>query len=138
MVKFKPLKPYECILMSIVLFVIVCYLVWVAVLIKMSQTGPRIDSGARIAYSRDAPALLENSAWDGSVRQVKDWLYENANDADSLEFVEWGPVVKLTGDFGYAVRCKYRAKNVFGGYVLKHQMFRFDVHGNFISVRDLE
>jgi hypothetical protein len=104
----------------------------------MVEKGPRPASGARIASPHNVPTLLENSAWDGSVRQVKDWLYENANDADSLEFVEWGPVVKLTGDFGYAIRCKYRAKNVFGGYILKHQMFRFDVHGNFISVRDLE
>src|ERR1019366_2379635 len=59
-------------------------------------------------------AVVENSQWDGSVRQVKDWLKGHVRDPDSLEYIEWSPLLK-NGD-GYMVRVKYRAKNGFGGY----------------------
>lgn len=75
----------------------------------------------------------ENSAWDGSVRCVKDFLQENLKDPKSLEVIEWSPVV----DFGnyWGVRCKYRAKNSFGGYVVEEKMYLIQ-HNQVVNVRD--
>ena len=35
---------------------------------------------------------------------------------------------------GYAVRCKYRAKNSFGGYAVEHNLFRLNTDGKVTSV----
>ena len=66
-------------------------------------------------------AEVENSAWDGSVSQVKTYLKENLKDPKSIEYIEWSKVFS-EGKY-YLVRCKYRAKNSFGGYVLENQIF---------------
>jgi hypothetical protein len=66
--------------------------------------------------------VVKNSEWDGSVSQVKSWMKANLNDPSSLEFIKWEPVNKKeNGDFSVLVR--YRAKNKFGGYVVKNTMF---------------
>jgi hypothetical protein len=54
--------------------------------------------------SNPAHAVVENSQWDRSVRQVKDWLKGHVRDPDSLEYVEWSPLLK-NGD-SYMVRVK--------------------------------
>jgi hypothetical protein len=84
--------------------------------------------------SNPAHAVVENSQWDGSVRQVKDWLKEHVRDPDSLEYVEWSPLVK-NGD-GYTVRVKYRAKNGFGGYEVEERVFSLDQAGNVTYVSE--
>ena len=58
----------------------------------------------------------ENSAWDGSVRCVKDYLKQIARDPDSLKFEKWGTVT-YNDDAGWLVWCQYRGKNAFGGYI---------------------
>lgn len=78
--------------------------------------------------SNPTHAVVENSQWDGSVRQVKDWLKGHLRDPDSLEYIEWSPVVK-DGE-GYTVRVKYRAKNGFGGYEVEERVFSLDQAGN--------
>lgn len=80
--------------------------------------------------------VVENSSWDGSVRQVKSWLKDNLKDPGSLEFVEWSPVVKLAKNQGFAVRAKYRAKNSFGGFVVENKVFSLDSSGNVEQVVD--
>lgn len=75
---------------------------------------------------------VENSAWDGSVSQVKKYLKSNLKDPDSYESIEWGNVVET--DNGYMVRHKYRAKNSFGGYMVENNVFYLDFQGNVISV----
>ena len=75
--------------------------------------------------------VVENSHWDGSVQQVKTWLEKHANDADSLQYVEWSPVQKDPN--GYLVRCKFRAKNASGAYVLNENVFRLDAKGNVLG-----
>ena len=75
---------------------------------------------------------VENSAWDGSVSQVKKYLRSNLKDPDSYESIEWGNVVKT--DNGYMVRHKYRAKNSFGGYMVDNNVFYLDFQGNVVSV----
>jgi hypothetical protein len=74
-----------------------------------------------------------NSAWDGSVYQVKEWLSKNLSDPDSLQFTDWYQVQKLGS--GYRVRVRYRAKNSFGGYVAKDEMFYLDSSGNVVESR---
>jgi len=77
-----------------------------------------------------------NNGWDGSVRQVKQWLKDNLKDPDSFVAIEWSPVQK-TADGGYLVRCKYRAKNSFGGYDVSNQIFYMDSEGNVLRYVDV-
>ena len=62
------------------------------------------------------------SSFDGSVEEVKAYLAKNLNDPNSVEYVEWYPVVVMKDD-GWRVIVKYRAKNGFGGVVTKEQRF---------------
>ena len=79
---------------------------------------------------------IQNSAWDGSVYQVKNYLKRNLKDPDSYEGIEWSNVVK--NDNGtYNVRHKYRARNSFGGMVVENWVFVLDEYGNVISSSQL-
>lgn len=78
---------------------------------------------------------VTNSAWDGSVSQVVDWIKKNANDADSFEAIEWSPVQKT--ESGYLVRCKFKAKNAYGAYVTSNAIFELDNRGNVTDVSGL-
>lgn len=66
-----------------------------------------------------------NSAWDAAVKPVQDFLKANLKDPNSVEYAEWSKVFSSSweGQKCWAVRCKYRAKNSFGGYVLANQIF---------------
>lgn len=85
-----------------------------------------------------AKEAVYNSEWDGSVKQVEDYLENTLNDPDSYSSVEWGTVVKNPDTKWYIVRHKYRAKNVFGGTIIKHQVFTLDSLGIVLSVSDIE
>ena len=74
-----------------------------------------------------------NSAWDASVAEVEKYLRDTLHDPDP-QFSEWSQVV-LVQDNGWVVRCKYRARNQLGGYVLKEEFFVIR-NGTVISVRD--
>jgi len=80
--------------------------------------------------------VVRNSAWDASVWQVEQWLKTNLKDPDSYEAIEWSKVVKRENR--YMVRCKYRAKNSFGGYVIENKLFTLDSKGNVLSSTDYE
>lgn len=80
-------------------------------------------------------APVVNSTWDGSVEPVKNWIKKNLNDADSFEAVEWSAVVKV--DDGYLVRCKFRAKNAYGAYILSNAVFKLDRQGSVVNVSGL-
>ena len=81
-------------------------------------------------------ADVKNSLYDGSVKQVKEFLKNGyLRDPDSYESIEWSEV-KEKND-GYYVRHKYRAKNGFGGYVVANQLFHLDFSGNVVDVKDL-
>ncbi len=79
--------------------------------------------------TNEVKEVVYNSSWDGSVRQVKDYLKKNLKDPNSYESIEWGSVVKQ-GDGSFRVRHKYRAKNSFGGYVIENKEFALDKNGN--------
>lgn len=81
--------------------------------------------------TKEDKPVVHNSEWDGSVSQVKKFLKNTLNDPDSYESVEWGNVVEdPTKEGGYLVRHKYRARNAFGGMIMKHQVFKLDSLGN--------
>lgn len=83
---------------------------------------------------RNASTVVENNAFNGSVYQVKDYLKDNLNDPKSYESLSWSPVSKT--DDGFMVRHKYRAKNVYGGLIIKEQVFYLNKQGVVINVVD--
>lgn len=76
-----------------------------------------------------------NSAYDGSVIQVEEWLQNNFNDPDSIERIEWSPVVK-SEQGNYIVRYKFRAKNESGGIQIYNKAFILGSTGIVISASD--
>ncbi len=89
-------------------------------------------------------ATVTNSSWDASVYQVENYLKNKyLSDPDSYKSISWSEVVKLTeskekGFACYQVRHKYRAKNAFGGYVVEEKLFKLDIEGNIVDVRDFQ
>lgn len=110
-------------------------------------TALRIEEEERIAaeqealrqrelrISREAGEKPENSPWDAAVAPVVSFLKKNLKDPKSVEYIEWSPVTLLELDDGFywAVRCKYRAKNSFGGYVIEEYVFLIR-HGQVVDL----
>ena len=85
----------------------------------------------KLEHEKNLPKI-QNSAWDGSVYQVENYLKKNLKDPDSYEGIEWSSVVEKDGNF--QVRHKYRAKNSFGGYVIENCIFTLNKEGIVIDV----
>jgi len=85
-------------------------------------------SAAQVAQKQPSEAVV-NSPWDGSVWQVERYLKKRLKDPESFEAVEWSQVAK-TSSGAYKVRCVYRAKNSFGGYVVEQILVDLDRDGN--------
>jgi len=87
--------------------------------------------------------VVYNSAWDGSVYQVERYLKKNLADPKSFDAIEWSKVVVFNDDIirtanlkhKYAVRCKFRNKNMFGGYVINNVLFFLDAQGNVVNTK---
>lgn len=78
-------------------------------------------------------ALVWNSAWDGSVRQVEQYLKRHhLRDPDSYEALSWSPVVRSCS--GYIVKATYRARNGFGGMNVETAIFELDRSGNVVGM----
>lgn len=109
--------------------------VWIviAVLLVVVTT---CQSGKSKEPTRPPPEVVSNSGWDGSVHQVERWLKQNLKDPESFQAIEWGAVTKTEN--GFMVRCKYRAKNSFGGSMVSSQMFILDASGKVTSVVDIQ
>jgi len=85
-----------------------------------------------------APYVPSNSGWDASVREVERYLERNLKDPDSFDAIEWSTVVKHPSiKDAYMVRCRYRAKNSFGGYVISNQIFTISKVGQEYVVTDM-
>jgi hypothetical protein len=69
------------------------------------------------------------------VRPVKAYLQRHAYDPDALQFEEWSPVAAVNTGV-YLVRVRYRAKNVFGAYILKDQIFTLSKTGEILDIQD--
>lgn len=103
---------------------------WTGEKIKISE-----EVSKKMAERANLPKI-ENSAWDGSVYQVKNYLKKNLKDPDSYEGIEWSKVQENSNGT-YTVRHKYRARNSFGGMVIENWVFELDENGNVISANQL-
>lgn len=106
---------------------------------RAKEREARERVAAKAAQPKPAPqpaAVVVNSPWDGSVRQVKDFLRQNLKDPDSFEALSWGKVADI-GD-GYTVWVKYRANNSFGGKVIEAQWFRLNRNGRIVEVKPFQ
>ena len=63
----------------------------------------------------------KNSSWDGSVDIIKAYMADTLNDPDSIKYESWSK--PYIGEHGWDVQVKYRAKNGFGAYIKKTQVF---------------
>ena len=79
--------------------------------------------------------IVYNSSYDGSVKQVEDWLESNFNDPDSIQKIEWSEVQK-TEQGKYIVRYKFRAKNSLGGREIYNKAFILAANGQVITMID--
>lgn len=93
------------------------------------------------AAAKTERAIVFNNPWNGSVSQVVQYLQKALNDPGSLEVIEWSKVTKITDKKGqpflFMVRCKYRAKNYYGGYVVQDKLFEIDRKGNITKEIDI-
>ena len=94
--------------------------------------SPEKERAKRIAKFGEPP---QNSAWDGSVGCVKDYLKSVANDPDSLRYENWSK--PYYSEDGWLIKCDYRAKNSFGGYAREVKWFVIR-HGIVVDVKDLD
>jgi hypothetical protein len=103
--------------------------------------GGSDSSTSKAPASTTPPPPVENvlnSSWDASVWQVESYLQKTLKDPDSFEAIEWSPVQKVNlTTHKYIVRCKYRAKNSFGGYAVANQIFYLDKSGNVVNIMDV-
>lgn len=102
-------------------------------------TGETIQISEEVSkkiHERANLPKIQNSVWDGSVYQVKNYLKRSLKDPDSYEGIEWSNVIENSNGT-YTVRHKYRARNSFGGMVVENWMFVLDEHGNVISSSQL-
>lgn len=118
-------------LVALVLFGALMYLV--ATSNHDGSVGAQKTPGAAPSKNVD---VVSNYAWDGSVLQVERYLKKTLKDPDSFEAMEWSSVKKI--ETGFAVRCKYRAKNSFGGYVIENQIFTMNTQGVVLAVQDVK
>lgn len=108
----------------------VIFFIFIMIMIAVSQCNDSSSEKERTG--------IYNSEWDGSVYEVKKYLMDNLNDPDSYKPVEWSPVYRNPNTLLYYVRHKYRAKNAFGGTILKEQVFMLDSLGNILSIEDIK
>ena len=104
---------------------------------KVARKRDQAEKAAAVRAASVKPkAVVYNSAWDGSVQQVEDYLKLHLKDPDSLDPIEWSPVIET--EDGFVVRVKYRANNSFGGKVIEHQLFKLSPGGTVLSVASLK
>lgn len=73
-----------------------------------------------------------NDPWDGSVLEVERHMDATLNDPDP-QVSRWWPAVIDNVHEGWAVQCRYRARNLLGGYVLRTDVFIIR-HGHVVDV----
>lgn len=100
--------------------------------INEEEADKSYEEAKKSSKNKEGKINVENSSWDGSVRQVKDYLKRNLKDPKSYESIEWSNVIE--NNDGYMVRHKYRAKNSFGGYTIEDKTFYMDFNGNITKI----
>lgn len=117
-------------------FVFLVLLVIVVIVALPSKHHSPSDS----AEYKEPKKIVFNSGWDYSVRQVEKYLKSTLNDPNSYESIKWFQVVDAGENsntfYRYYVKHHYRAKNAFGGYIIKRQIFYLDDQGNVLTSKD--
>lgn len=103
-----------------------------------ARSKPPVPSTAPAAAPSAPKEPVVNSGWDGSVWQVEHYLERNLKDPDSFEAIDWFTVVKNNDNNTYLVRCRYRAKNSFGGFVIEDRLFQLNKNGDVIAAVDYD
>lgn len=75
------------------------------------------------------------SAWDGTYREVKDYLRRVANDPESIE-IDVCTGVYHTNE-GWLVGCDYRGRNAFGGMIRQSNWFVIR-NGTVVAMKDAD
>jgi hypothetical protein len=81
-------------------------------------------------------ATVYNSVWDGSVREVEQWLERTAHNPKSVEYITWGQVRRHCD--GYAVSVLYRAQNRLGATVAEGRTFNLNRAGLITSTTEIK
>ncbi len=110
-------------------------LIVVAIITPSFFSKNEIKNEPTTSYSYSSVKIIENSPWDGTVKQVERYLKDNLKDPDSYDGIEWSKVQEM-GNGTYQVRHKYRAKNGFGGYVVSNKIFVLNGDGEVIRVSE--
>jgi hypothetical protein len=98
-------------------------------LLARFKAAPEGERPAAKKSSTKVSSTVQNSAWDGSVRQVDRWVKSKIADPE-VKLSGWSQVV-TDGDTGISrVQCDVRARNAFGGWVMERWMFTLDRDGN--------
>lgn len=84
--------------------------------------------------------IVNNSAEDGSVKEVVQYIKDNVKDSESYEGIYWSKVMdmgfKHSTPHRYFVKHQYRIKNNFGSYITENHIFYIDDAGKIIDVRE--
>lgn len=124
----RPRKKAGC--LTYVVSIIVALIVFGAIKNTFTdETGKHSQATAAKKAEKPPCGLAVNSAWDGSVSTVESYLKNILKDPSSFDAIEWSEVKKID-DKTCAVRCKYRAKNSFGGYAIENTLFYLDLNGH--------
>lgn len=79
------------------------------------------DFNNREMTQRTVGEKPKQSEVDGSVSIIENFVKSNANDASSIDFLEWSKV-SAVGEF-WVARAKYKGTNAFGGVVTEDMWF---------------
>ena len=105
-------------------------------MVKVKPWSPPKRPAREIPPKPDDAKVVRNSLWDGSVREVVDYVRARADDPRSVEFVKWGQVREVPG--GYSVWANFRVRNRIGLPVLMKAFFVMDWYGDVVEVIELE
>lgn len=110
----------------------IAFLFLLAVFKALTEKSPPPSTEAHVNTDYAYLHEVSNSPWDGSVRQVEQYLKNNLKDPDSYQSIAWDKVSKMPNGT-YVVRHKFRAKNSFGGFSVEDKLFFLDANGNVVG-----
>ena len=88
---------------------------------------------AKMNYEKQIGPMPKNDPLTGKIKEIVDWLNENAHDPKSIEFGQWYEPYPIE-DYWYC-RLEFTAKNALGGVVKEDRIFKMR-NGTVIEVVD--
>lgn len=99
-----------------------------------NYTDAKYDFNNREMTIKAVGEQPEQSEWDGSVKAVEDFVKANANDASSIDFIEWSKVSPF-GDY-WVVRAKFKGSNALGGVMTENKWFYIQ-NNKVVKIKDI-